>query len=87
MPGSVTLTIKLFGAFRAIALNGPVAISLPKGAGLPEVRTALKNALGDTRNAGLVDESAFADERQILPEHTLFEKDIELALLPPVCGG
>lgn len=83
MSGSITLTVSLFGAFRA---NGgkPVTLTLPKGVSLPEARRALKAALN---NHPLIDDSALADETQVLPEDAMFERDAELAILPPVCGG
>lgn len=83
MSGSVTLTVNLFGAFRAGG-NQPVALTLPKGATLAEARHALKATLG---NNSLVDDSALADDKQVLPEDAIFERDTELAILPPVCGG
>lgn len=83
MSGSVTLTVRLFGAFRAVG-NEPVTLTLPRGATITEARRALKSALG---NNPLIDDSALADETQILPENAVFERDTELAILPPVCGG
>ena len=91
MSGCVTLTINLFGVFRTFAQGQPFILSLPKGACLEAARASLKAALKES-HAGfdretLVDESAFADDRQVLPEDTVFESDMELAVLPPVCGG
>lgn len=83
MSGSVTLTVSLFGAFRAQG-GKPVTLTLPKGATLLEARRALKAALD---NHPLIDDSALADEKQVLPEDAVFERDAELAILPPVCGG
>ena len=85
MPGRITLTITPFGAFRAFA-GQPITLPLPKGASLREVREALKEHFGFDRMR-LVDESAFADEKQVLREEAIFERDTELAILPPVCGG
>lgn len=83
MSDSVTLTVSLFGALRA---NGgkPLTLQLPKGTTLTEARHALKAALNDHP---LIDDSALADEKQVLPEDAVFEHDTELAILPPVCGG
>lgn len=83
MSGSITLTVTLFGAFRA-GDGKPILLTLPRGSSLADARRALKAALN---NHPLIDDSALADERQVLPEDALFERDTELAILPPVCGG
>lgn len=83
MSGSITLTVNLFGAFRAWG-SKPILLTLPHGANLAEARRALKAALN---NHPLLDDSALADEKQVLPEDAVFERDAELAVLPPVCGG
>lgn len=84
MSGSITLTINLFGAFRGHENGKPLTLALPYGATLAEVRHALKAALN---NHPLIDNSALADDTQILPEDAVFRHDTQLAILPPVCGG
>lgn len=84
MSGSITLTVNLFGAFRGHENGKPLTLSLPHGATLGQARSALKAALNDHP---LIDDSALADETQILPEDAVFERDTQLAILPPVCGG
>lgn len=84
MSGSITLTVTLFGALRGEDNGAPLALALPHGATLAEARRALKAAL---HHHPLVEDSALADETQILPEDTVFERDTILAILPPVCGG
>lgn len=84
MSGSITLTVNLFGAFRGHENGRPLMLSLPHGATLGQVRSALKAALNDHP---LINDSALADETQILPEDAVFERDTQLAILPPVCGG
>ncbi len=84
MSGSITLTISLFGAFRGYENGGPLTLALPQGATLVQARSAIKEALG---GHPLVDNSALADETRILSEAAIFERDTELAILPPVCGG
>lgn len=84
MQGSVTLTVNLFGAFRGQDNGKSVMLTLPYGASLSEARSVLKTKLD---NHPLVDDSALADQTQVLPEDTVFEHDMELAILPPVCGG
>ena len=89
MSGSITLTINLFGAFRMFADSQPLTLTLPKGVRLCEVRESLKAAMKQkgSNPDNLVDESAFADEKQILPDDAIFVNNAELAILPPVCGG
>ena len=91
MSGSITLTISLFGAFRAFAAGAPFIIEVQHGATLIQARQALKQALKqrhpDFSNDALVDESALADEKEILSESATFTHDASLAILPPVCGG
>ena len=84
MSGSITLTVNLFGAFRGHENGKPLTLCLPHGATLIEARRALKAALN---NHPLIDDSALADETQILPEDAVFERDTQIAILPPVCGG
>jgi len=91
MSGSITLTISMFGAFRAFSGKEAFVIEVPHGATLAQVRLALKQELKQRNpefgNDALVDESALADEKEILPESAIFTHDVSLAILPPVCGG
>lgn len=84
MSSSVTLTVKLFGALSGLDNNDQLLLTLPHGVTLAEVRFALKKNLNNNQ---LVDDSAFADEEQILAEDAVFICDTQIAILPPVCGG
>lgn len=90
MSGCITVKLNLFGACRAFADIPELAVTLPVGSGLPQLRDAIKAALYDNAgsdNMALIDESALADENEILPEHSVLMQDVTLAILPPVCGG
>lgn len=79
----ITLTIRLFGAFREHGQQ--LALSLPQGATAAEVKSAL--AIQLPAEAALIHDSALADDTQVLDEHAVFSHDAMLAILPPVCGG
>ncbi len=91
MSDNITLTISMFGAFRAFSGRGPFVIEVPHGATLTQVRLAVKQELkqhnAEFSNYALVDESALADEKAILHEDAIFTCNATLAILPPVCGG
>ncbi len=89
--GYITLSIHLFGVFRSVSSGVPLCIEVPAGASMVQVRQALKSAFKqshpDFEADALVDESALANEQEILPEEMVFRQDTSLAILPPVCGG
>lgn len=91
MSGSITLTISLFGAFRPHGNGEAITLEVPQGASVSEVKNHLKAALKKARpdfdKAALVDESALADDTQILAEDMTLSASTTLAILPPVCGG
>lgn len=83
MTETVTLTLRLFGALREHGES--VTVTVPKGASVAQVKAALHASLAAPEP--LIDDSALADEREVLPESAIFAQDAELAILPPVCGG
>lgn len=91
MSGSITLTIHLFGAFRPYSDGQPMVVEVLQGVCVAEVKDHLKAVLRKIQPSfdrdALVDESALADDAQILSENAVLECDAELAILPPVCGG
>lgn len=91
MSGSIILTVKLFGAFRPYSKDGPLVLEVAQGVSCAEVKNYLKVALKKTwpefDKQALVDESALADEMQVLSEDAKIDRNTALAILPPVCGG
>jgi molybdopterin converting factor small subunit len=91
MSGSITLTISLFGAFRPYGNGETITLEVPQGASVSEAKNHLKAALKKVRadfdKATLVDESALADDTQILADDMTLSGSTTLAILPPVCGG
>lgn len=88
---NVTLSIRLFGALRQYSETQPMVVTLPKGASLSQLKTALvhllKTGAPNFHHEALIDLSAFATDQAILPKDMLFQESCSLSLLPPVCGG
>ena len=91
MQQHIVVTLSLFGNFRHCFAADRVSIPLTKGAGLVDLRAAFKRLIVTARpesvESDLVDYSAFADDKNILCEDAVFDADIRIAILPPVCGG
>lgn len=87
----ITLTIRLFGAFRQYDTGEPLRLKLPAGADLPAVKGVLTAALAERHpgfsDQALVEAAALATDDAILPADTTITNDQTLAVLPPVCGG
>jgi hypothetical protein len=84
MNDTVTITVRLYGAFRPY--GNQIAVPALSGASVADIKTALRQSLPDSMG-GLVLESAIANDREILPDHHIIGKDEVLSVLPPVCGG
>jgi molybdopterin converting factor small subunit len=81
---TITVSIRLFGAFRKY---GEVAVlEAPAGVGIDELKELLSKWIGGME-ASLVADSVFANEKEVLAAGAVIEKDANLAVLPPVCGG
>jgi len=91
MLNNITISIHLFGAFRIFLTDTPIVIQVPSGATLADVKNAIGKALVQIcptfDKYALINESALADETQVLQDDTTFTQDAKLAILPPVCGG
>jgi molybdopterin synthase sulfur carrier subunit len=87
----MTLTLKLFGAFRDLEPAGEVSLELPAAARIADARAALdayaRAHWGEGFRPGLLAVSAFASEHDILRDADAIGEVRELALLPPVSGG
>lgn len=80
----ITISMRLFGAFRQYGETVDVAIRCGSSAGA--VKKALGNVLG-AQAVPLINDSVLADNDSILPGDYVFDQDINLSILPPVCGG
>lgn len=90
---TIELRVRLFGAFRRWAPGGAVTIAAPQGATAADVRRLVAAALAQggagEDGAALLQRSALADEQRLLGEGWTVPaaSKLELAVLPPVCGG
>ena len=91
MQSRINVEISLFGSFRKFDNGQPVILFLPQGANLNTIRSGLSKELAarypEFNQQALIDESALADEREILSDTYCLERNVKLAILPPVCGG
>jgi molybdopterin converting factor small subunit len=84
----MNIRLAVFGAFRAYAETGELALTLPEGATVADLRQAFRHALADKPSAAaLVGCSVFADAEDVLGEDDRLEGRTGLAVLPPVSGG
>jgi molybdopterin converting factor small subunit len=83
-----TLSLSLFGAFRQFADDSVVALKVPDGGRVADLRSALEHHYADNANAlALLEASAFATDTAILNESDPLTAGEALSVLPPVCGG
>lgn len=80
----MNIILLYYGPFR---MHGKQAeLSLTSPATIREVKAALAEHLG-ARHSSLIDDSVFANDKDILPDDFVIESDCALSILPPVCGG
>ncbi|HEX9710466.1 MAG TPA: MoaD/ThiS family protein [Candidatus Thermoplasmatota archaeon] len=77
--------VRLFAAHREAAGRPSVALDLPAGATVKDVRSALKHALPALRNAGGT--TVIAVNGQFAPDDQPVRAGDEVAAFPPVAGG
>lgn len=80
----IAINIKLFGAFRKH--GDKVSFTFPSGASVQDVKERLAQELKGADPA-LINDSAIANDNEIIGADAVFTEDSELAILPPVCGG
>lgn len=87
---TITLSIKLFGAFRRYSAD-PVVLTVAKSAPVSEIKQALGDALcmlhPSFNESSLLDRSVLANDRHIYQPTDTIDESLTLAILPPVCGG
>lgn len=81
---NIKINIKFFGGFRKFGKS--IDISVPSGSSIHTVKNALNHAL-DNQDKLLIDASVFANDNEILQDTFVFNEDVCLSILPPVCGG
>ncbi len=91
--GAVEIRVRLFGAFRRWSPDGGIRLSAPPRTTAAELRALLLAALrrldAGFDGQALLASSAMADESRLLDEGWSVPAGgpVELAILPPVCGG
>lgn len=80
----IIISMRLFGAFRKYGET--VNFGIRAGSRVAAVKEALGNVLGEQAR-GLIRDSVLANDETILPGDYIFNQDVKLSILPPVCGG
>jgi molybdopterin converting factor subunit 1 len=81
----MNVPVRLFSRARDLAGADRVAVALPDGATVADLRRAL--AAAHPRLADLVGRCAVAVAAEFASETDVLPPDAEIALLPPVSGG
>lgn len=80
----ITVSMRLFGAFRKFGEH--ISFTAPSGSGVEDVKRLLAEVLTEA-DAQLIQDSALANDDEVLDAREVFTQDCRLAILPPVCGG
>jgi molybdopterin converting factor small subunit len=80
----MTIVIQHYGAFRNMGDSTALEISLPTTVGV--IRAAMAAQLAGQQRL-LVEDSAIANDADILPDAYVIDAPCVLSILPPVCGG
>ena len=81
----MTVTVKLFAAARDLAGADAVAVELPAGATVADLRAELAQQLPAWR--GLLAKSAVAVNHDFAEDEPMLKPTDEVAVIPPVSGG
>jgi molybdopterin converting factor subunit 1 len=81
----ITLQVRLFARARDLAGADALAVTLPDGATVGDLRRRL--ATDHPALAGLLGRSAFAVDDEFADDALTLPTQAEVALLPPVSGG
>lgn len=81
----MTVKVKLFAALRDAAGASDIAVSLPPGATVGDLRAALASA--NPALASLLARSAVAVNHDYADDCDVMEEGAEVAIIPPVSGG
>lgn len=84
------IRIQLFGALREADPSGQVALDVPDGCSVAQLRDALQAHLAEHAphvSAALVSRSALASDETVLRNDDAVPANGPLAVLPPVSGG
>ncbi|MCB0403924.1 MAG: MoaD/ThiS family protein [Bdellovibrionales bacterium] len=82
--------LQLFGVMRSFGLGASMVLEVPDGTSLAQLRGYVTEQV--RREGVLIEENALlecaiANDEAVLPEEFVVRHDLNLAILPPVCGG
>jgi len=80
----ITVDVRFFGAFRKYGEE--TCVILPAGYTVGELKKQLRTDFSEPES-GLLADSVMAGGNRFLSDDEVLTEDVELALLPPVCGG
>lgn len=87
----IKLKITTFGALGKLTISEPIIVTIASGAGLSQVMEQIKKEIikisPQFNDFAVLEKSALADENKILGMNHIFDRDSDLAILPPICGG
>lgn len=78
------VTINHYGTFRKMGVS--TSLDIPAPATISTIRAAFVVELGEQHRL-LIEDSALANETDILPDEFIIDANCSLSVLPPVCGG
>jgi molybdopterin converting factor subunit 1 len=81
----MTIDVHLFARARDIAGTSRLAVALPDGATVGDLRRRLGELLPNL--ARLLEHSVLAVDNEVAGDALVLAADVEVALLPPVSGG
>ena len=84
----IHINIQFFGSARSLYHEPQIAVQMPKGSSINELRLHLL-AMFRAQNSvtAILNTSVFATDSEILANETQLYNDITLVIMPPVCGG
>jgi molybdopterin converting factor small subunit len=87
----IEIKVRFFGAFRNLGEESGLTLAVPEGLRVSEFKVRLGEVLSErygTRvDSRLLQESALANEAQVLGSNERIDGSCTVAILPPVCGG
>ena len=87
----IKLKITTCGALGKLTISEPIIVTFTSGAKLPQVLEMVKEEIlkisPQFNDFAVLEKSALADEKEILGKDHVFDRDADLAILPPICGG
>lgn len=87
----IKLKITTFGALGKLTISEPIIVTIDSGAELSQVMEQIKKEIikisPQFSDFEVLEKSALADENEILGRNHIFDRDVNLAILPPICGG